>query len=155
MSGFVHPALESTGRMRRFAEGVETAGDREWLERRIAIYLAGAADGLRMEDAFDLSVPRGGEPWWKIEARDRRDRTLRALARRFYAGQSVAGQAAAIAVLIRRYESTAWLRDRHACEMPGHYAGTPKALLFHAFHAGVPVPSGLRQLRTILGAGAS
>src|SRR5579883_2431392 len=49
-----------------------------------------------IEDALGLVWSRGGVPWWLDEAMRKRDAALRELAQRFYCGQAVSRQAAAI-----------------------------------------------------------
>ena len=80
-----------------------------------------------------------------------RDRTLRALAHRHFAGLSISAQATRIRLLSIRYEASSWRFDSIQEYMPKAYEGTPHELLWRAFKSGAAMPLGTRQLRTILG----
>lgn len=113
-------------------------------------YLAGAPAGCSLDEAFGIAVGPGGESWHARERRDHRDRELRAMVERYASpGLSSRGRAAWLALWIRRYETSGWLRDREAGEPPAHYAGNERECLFRAFKA-AKVPTDERQLRRIL-----
>lgn len=124
-------------------------GDGEWLADRLARYLETAADGNRLDDIFGLSPAPGDVGWWTIEARARRDDLIREIAARHCTG-AIAQRAAAIAFEARRYESGAWLRERHGDRPPPGSAGTLRELLFLAFKAHPRFPQSVRQIRTII-----
>jgi hypothetical protein len=92
----------------------------------------------------------GGVPWWREAAIRERDAALRALAEAHFACLTVYARAREIAELAARYETTCWLRDRLAAEMPERYRGTPKAHLWRAFKSGAKMPVSARRLRTLL-----
>lgn len=104
------------------------------------------------EEALGLSSRRGGMPWWKEERMGRRDAALRRLARSLPEELSVSARAREIHTRAVRYAASAWRHDRHAPEMPPHYAGTPREHLWRAFRSGAPMPLGERQLRNIIAA---
>jgi hypothetical protein len=80
----------------------------------------------------------------------KRDAALRELAERFYCGQAVSRQAAAIYRAALRYAGSRWRSDRSAEDLPPEHCGTPYEWLWHAFKSGATMPIGDRQLRHIL-----
>ena len=72
------------------------------------------------------------------------------MARRFYDGQAVSRQAAAIYRDSLRYAASRWRRDRRTKELPAEHLGTPYEWLWRAFKSGAAMPIGDRQLRHIL-----
>jgi hypothetical protein len=110
-----HPALVAVTRLRRLREAARAgevldAEDADWLACSIGVYLAGAGSGVRMEATFDLSVPPGCSPWWAEERRRERDQLIRELASG-YEG-STSARAVRLQGVLRRYQATAWIRDR-------------------------------------------
>ena len=117
---------------------------------RLRAYLAGAADGVTLEQALGILKAPNGAPWYLGEGRELRNRELRVLVARHYPpGGSVRSRALWLRGRIGTYASASWPRDRAAKEMPARYAGTEREYLFRAFAASVP-PMGERQLREIL-----
>ncbi len=129
------------------------AGDRmdgdlaRWLAERLQQVFSGVSTSF--DEAFEIRFPRGGVPWWKEERIRERDAALRALA------TALPGTAAerlrAVHRLTLRHAACAWPREQAVAAMPPHYAGTPRAHLWRAFHSGAPMPLSDRRLRTILG----
>lgn len=119
-----------------------------WLGKSLGEYLSHRQRSI--DDALGLVWPRGGVPWWLEEAMRKRDAALRELAHRFYCGQAVSRQAAAIYRAALRYAGSRWRHDRAADELPAEHRGTPYEWLWHAFKSGATMPIGDRQLRHIL-----
>lgn len=126
-----------------------TEDDGRWLAERLDRYLATAADGARLDDALDLTPAPGDAGWWTVEGRARRDDLIRQIAARHCVG-SVWQRATAIAEAARRYEGTAWPRERNAERPPAGAAGTMRELLFLAFKAHPRFPQSARQIRSII-----
>ncbi len=103
-----------------------------------------------LEDALGLRQPRGGVPWWLVEAMYARDAALRDLANALAGERSVSARAREVCKLTDRYASSAWLRDRERETMPATYADTALQYVWAAFKSGAPMPLGERQLRNIL-----
>jgi len=120
-----------------------------WLATSLQSYLDHRSESLN--DAFGLRNARGGVPCRMEASMRERDRTLRALAARHFAGLSTSAQSTQIHLLSVRYEASSWRFDRmHDC-MPEGYEGTVHEFLWRAFKSGATMPLGMRQLRTILG----
>ena len=124
------------------------AGLAAWLGKSLGEFLSRRKSSI--EDAFGLVWPRGGVPWWLEDAMRKRDAALRELARRFYCGQAVSRQAAAIYREAMRYAGSRWRCDRAIEELPSEHLGTPYEWLWRAFKSGAAMPIGDRQLRHIL-----
>jgi len=124
------------------------AGLSAWLGKSLGEFLSHRQRSI--EDALGLVWPRGGVPWWLEDALRKRDAALRELAQRFYCGQAVSRQAAAIYRAALRYAASRWRRDRAADELPPEHVGTPYEWLWRAFKSGAAMPIGDRQLRHIL-----
>jgi hypothetical protein len=140
--------MDAIARLRRIAQGA-AGDDGAWLRDRLAIYERDVWFGVTIDDALGFVAPRGGEGWWRTEARKCRDRHLRAAA----ACLGLSGPEAAdeLAIVLARYETTRWIRDRTRDSMPPHYAGTLDEHLFKAFETGRgKVPLGRSQLCAIL-----
>ena len=103
-----------------------------------------------IEDALGLRQPRGGVPWWLVEAMYARDAALRELASALAGDRSVSARARDVCKFADRYASSAWLRDRGRETMPVAYADTELQYVWAAFKSGAPMPLGERQLRNIL-----
>lgn len=127
------------------------------LEAEVAAWFGDCLDAFlqrrcgSIEEAFGLSFPRGGVPWWLEEAIRKRDGSLRRLAAEFLPELTPTAQAREILTMSRRYGASTWRFDRERREMPAHYQGTAKAHLWRAFTSGAAMPIGERQLRKILG----
>jgi hypothetical protein len=119
-----------------------------WLGKSLDEFLTRRRRSI--EDALGLVWSRGGVPWWLEDALRKRDAALRELAQRFYCGQAVSRQAAAIYRAALRYAGSRWRSDRTAEELPPEHCGTPYEWLWHAFKSGAAMPIGDRQLRHIL-----
>ncbi|KQQ29426.1 hypothetical protein ASF53_19535 [Methylobacterium sp. Leaf123] len=137
--------------LRRIADGRETEADRVELADRVRLYLEGADQGVSLDAAFDLDRRPGQSPWWRLEALGRRDAAIRALASRYFAGRSVALQAAQIRIALDIYASGLWRFDRRNSEPPKHYIGTPKVVLFDILRVSEKILS-VRQIQRILSA---
>jgi len=116
----------------------------------LADTFAGRADGL--DAALGLATLQGSRSWRYLDALARRDDLLRRLHREHLPALSVNAAAERIATLALRYQSTAWMRDRSADELPARLRGRPEALLWQILKAApdAAVP-GARRLRQILG----
>lgn len=135
---------------RRCLEGEPLDHDlAEWLGDSLKGYLDRRHQS--MGEAFGLTFPQGGVPWWREEAIRRRDAALRELAERFYNDCSPCAQSRNIRTLAIRYAASAWRIDRNSNEMPRCYLRTVKEYLWCAFASGAAMPIGQRQLRNILG----
>lgn len=137
------------GLLRRIAAGAETPADRLVLAERVRAYLHAAPAGASLDSTFGVAPAAGRLPWWRAEQLGARDAALRALAARFYPGQPVAAQAAAIRAVLIAYASSAWRFDRRDTTMPPHYVSTPREMLFDALSASEAVPSA-RHIRRVL-----
>jgi hypothetical protein len=124
------------------------AGLSAWLGKSLGEFLSHRQRSI--EAALGLVWPRGGVPWWLEEAMRQRDAALRELALRFYGGQAVSRQAAAIYRAALRYAASRWRRDRGSEALPPEHLGTPYEWLWRAFKSGAAMPIGDRQLRHIL-----
>ncbi len=119
-----------------------------WLGKSLDEFLSHKRRSI--EDALGLVWSRGGVPWWLDEAMRKRDAALRELAQRFYCGQAVSRQAAAIYRAALRYAGSRWHSDCAAEQLPPEHSGTPYEWLWRAFKSGAAMPLGDRQLRHIL-----
>ena len=128
----------------------------EPIDERLTRWLGGALerfltqDTRSLEEAMGLQAPQGGVPWHLEEALRHRDAALRQLAACFCDGASVSAQAKQIHTWSVRYAAAAWRFERNREEMPAHYRGTEKALLWQAFKSGARMPICERHLRNIL-----
>ncbi len=128
----------------------------EPMDERLTRWLGGALesfltqDSRSLEEAMGLRSPQGGVPWHLEEALRHRDAALRQLAARFCDGATVSAQAKQIHTWSLRYAAASWRFDRNREEMPAHYRGTEKALLWQAFKSGARMPICERHLRNIL-----
>ena len=120
-----------------------------WLAERLDRYLDHECTSV--DDALGLRQPRGGMPWWLVEAVYERNAALSGLAELIAADCSPSAQAREVRRLTLRYGASAWRHDRDREAMPGSYRGTAREYLWIAFKSGAPIPLGERQLRKILG----
>ena len=120
-----------------------------WLAERLDRYLGHQCASI--EEALELRQPRGGVPWWLVEAMYARDAALRELAAAAASECSVSGRVREVRRLTIRYGASAWRHDRDRDEMPASYRGTWREYVWRAFKSGAPMPLGERQLRNILG----
>ncbi len=120
-----------------------------WLAERLDRFLAHECTSI--DDALGLRQPRGGVPWWLVEAMYARDRALRDLADMVAGECSVATRAREVRQLTMRYAATAWRYDQEREAMPAGYRDTAREYVWKAFKSGAPMPLGERQLRNILG----
>ncbi len=120
-----------------------------WLAERLDRFLDHECTSI--DDALGLRQPRGGVPWWLIEAMYERDRALRDLADMVAGGYSLTARAREVRRRTVSYAGSAWRHDR-ACEaMPASYRNKAHEFIWRAFKAGAPMPLGERRLRNILG----
>ena len=119
-----------------------------WLGRLLDDFLARGSRAF--EEAQGLVQGRGGVPWWLEFAIRRRDAALRELARRFLGDLHLSAQAKSIRTLAIRYAASTWHTDKDLHEVPAPYIGTPQEWLWYAFHSGARMPTGERQLRSVL-----
>jgi hypothetical protein len=146
------PGLAAAERLRRIATASEAgepldAGDAGWLAAGLNLYLEGAPDGLKLEEALEVAVPLGGVPWWTEQRRAERDAAIRELAATF-AGPPWS-RAQAVADGLRRYQTAGWRHDRTRGEpWPNDQR---RRLMFAIFSADErPPPTGLRRIYDII-----
>ena len=120
-----------------------------WLAERLDRYLCHECTSI--DDALGLRQPRGGVPWWLVEAMYRRDDALRDLADTVADDQSLSTRARELRRLTIRYAASAWRHDQDREAMPASYRGTCREYNWKALKSGAPMPLGERQLRNILG----
>ena len=120
-----------------------------WLAERLDLFLAHECNSI--DDAMGLRQPRGGVPWWLVEAMYQRDSALRDLADTMAQDCSLSTKAREVRRLTLRYSASAWRHDRERDQMPEHYRDTEREHVWRAFKSGAPMPLGERQLRNILG----
>ncbi len=120
-----------------------------WLAERLDRFLS--HECATIEDALELRQPRGGVPWWLVEAMYARDAALRDLADAVAGGCAVSTRVREVRRLTVRYGGSAWRHDRDRDEMPARYRGTDQEFVWRAFKSGAPMPLGERQLRNIVG----
>jgi len=140
-----------SARLRRLADHARACGDDDFAEG-FELYLAKAPAGLSLDRALGLTVERGGERWWSVEHRQRRDEAIREFFVRYCPGATDARRRATLQHELRRYERKYWKIDKRL--MPS--TGTPRALLALAFHehesldAHRPFPTSDNQMPRIL-----
>jgi hypothetical protein len=134
--------MSAISRLRRIAARLATEDDADagWFVERTALYEAGARHGVSLDQALQLAPDPGHRPWWQLEDRGRRDGIIGDIRDRFYAGLPNRRSATLIAHTVRRYETTAWTRDRVWRNAPARYTGKIEALLFDLLKLG-PSPS--------------
>lgn len=138
------PALAAVERLRRLAPALaEGDDDARWLADALGRYLAAAAAGVDLDQALGLATPPGGAPWWRAAADAERDRLIRELAAE--TGGSVNARAGAVQARLKRYGSTAWVRDR-VTKQPT----AANRLLFEIFSHDATPPTGIRRLTDII-----
>ena len=144
-----------SARLRHLADYARAVGDDGFAEG-FEQYIAHARDGLSLERALGLAVVRGGETWWSREHRQRRDEFICELYTRCCPGETDARRRTTLQIELTRYERGGWKEDKMLAVMPPTYEGTPRALLFGAFHenesldAKRPMPTSDDQLCRIL-----
>lgn len=120
-----------------------------WLAESLDRYLGHECASI--DDALGLRQPRGGMPWWLVEAMYERDGALRDLADAVAGDGSVSTRAREVRRLTLRYAASAWRHDRTREAMPASYRDTAREFVWKAFSSGAPMPLGERRLRNILG----
>ncbi len=121
----------------------------KWLAERLDRFLCHECTSI--DDALGLRQPRGGVPWWLIEAMYQRDGALRDLADTVADDRSLSNRAREVRRLTIRYVASAWRYDQNREAMPASYRGNCREYIWKAFKSGAPMPLGERQLRNILG----
>jgi hypothetical protein len=139
--------LAALERLRRIAEAVQGTPDGEWFGPVLTRYVAGAADGVKLDEAIGVAVPLGGVPWWTERRRAEREAAMRELAAAF-AGPPWS-RAQAVADALRRYRSTGWRHDKARGEP---WTSDPRRkLMFAVFAADErPPPTGVRRNHDII-----
>jgi hypothetical protein len=149
-------AEAAEGRSIRLREIARLCESREPLDPFLAQWLGEVLNTFfehqttSLEEIMGLRYGRGGLPWRRAEAMRERDSALRALSKGFFADRSPCARSREIATMAARYAASTWLIDRHHDGMPEHYAGKPRAFLWHAFKSGAAMPLGERQIRNIV-----
>ena len=135
----------------------ERCHDGEPLDPSLSNWLAESLDRFlchectSIDDALGLRQPRGGVPWWLVEAMYRRDDALRDLAEVVADDQSLSIRSREVRRLTIRYAASAWRHDQDRETMPASYRGKSREHMWKAFKSGAPMPLGEHQLRNILG----
>lgn len=122
---------------------------RDWVAGSIEKFLDNDCSDLNA--AFGIQQGRGGIPWWREKAIRERNIAICELAEKYFSNQKPAMRARNIHILMERYETTSWPRDRQKVEMPGQYKGTPRELIWRAFRSGAKMPVSERHLRNLIG----
>ena len=146
-------AIESVEKLRELlavAESGQLAALGSWLEPRLRDYLMRASEGVTLDQVLELTVERGGVPWYTREALAERDAAILALAKHL-PDLKPSAQAEQIATWSRRYVASAWRFDRDKTEMPSHYQGTQKESLYKALKAFPRFPKASRIKAILLG----
>lgn len=120
-----------------------------WLAESLDRYLEHECTSI--DDALGLRQPRGGMPWWLVEAMYERDGALRDLAQLVAGDGSVSTRAREVRRVTLRYAASAWRHDRERAAMPAAYRDTAREFVWRAFNSNAPMPLGERRLRNILG----
>ena len=123
--------------------------DARWLGTSLQRFLTHQTTSVA--DALNLNFPKGGVPWWQEFAIRKRNTAICELAACHLSDLCPSAKAGQVRTMSIRYAASAWRFDRTRDDMPVHYAGTPRELLWRAFKSGAIMPLGERQLRTILG----
>ena len=92
----------SLWRFRRLLDTMERMGgdDAAWFGTAARIYLAGASDGLTLDQALGLRPKPGQRKWWTAEALRRRDSEFRRVYRTMFPDLTEAEAARAIHELL-------------------------------------------------------
>jgi hypothetical protein len=144
-----HADLEAVERLGRIAAALRGTPDGDWFDAVFGRYVAGAAAGLKFDEAVGLARRPGEEPWWPKLKRAERDDAIRRLATTFPGAPSARALAAAEA--IRGYAGVGWRHDRAR--------GAPltsdarRQLLFTIFKADEDPPTSMRRIYDILSVG--
>jgi hypothetical protein len=143
-----HAGLAAMERLRRIAErGLSgeplDATDAEWLATGVKLYEQRVHDGRRFDEVLSLVSGPGQAPWWRAERQRERDRLIRELASG-YEG-SASARAVRLQGVLRRYQSTSWIRDRTTREPT-----TANRPLFDIFSLDGDPPTGIWQLSRII-----
>ena len=144
-----------SARLRRLADYARAVGDDGFAEG-FEQYIAHAHEGLSLDQALGIAVVRGGETWWSREHRLRRDEAICEFFARYCLGKTDARRRAILQHELLRYQRKQWAGDKRQPMIPPAYEGTPRALLFKAFHenesldAKRPMPTSDDQLCRIL-----
>ena len=151
------PDQHPIARLRRIAANVADGNplepsDGAWLADKVHQYIAEAPLGATLDSVFDLAPAPGQLPWWSVENLDNRNRLIVEAARQFFPDLKPSRQAAELARRGRRYEASAWRRDRQSESMPRGYYDRLDGVFFALLsrHGGMP---GKRQIERILKAG--
>ncbi len=120
-----------------------------WLAESLDRFLCHECTSI--DDALGLRQPRGGVPWWLVEAMYRRDGALRDLADTVADDRSPSNRAREVRRLTNRHGASVWRHDQDRETMPASYRGTSREHIWKAYKSGAPMPLGERQLRNILG----
>ena len=144
------PAEPPIVRLRRLAAKFADEGNADgiWFAEKLAVYNAGAPQGLSLDSALGLVPSPGRRPWWDLERRARRDAIIVEIRDRFFPGLANRRAGSLIAERVRRYETTSWRSDRLWRVPPPTYAGQIEALLFGVLKLG-SAPS-LRTIERVL-----
>lgn len=106
-------AVDNVARLRQVAEQLPAVGeDGHWLAGRLRDWLdGGAAAGETLEQALGIATPRGGRPWWAVEALKRKADAIARLRNLLPAGE-YRSEAAAIRAAAARYRAGRWRHDQ-------------------------------------------
>lgn len=108
-----------------------------------------------LDEALGLKPAAGQRSIGAELARLRRNDLLRAWATRFYPHLTGHGQGSAIAVLLHRYETSAWRHDRQRSEMPTGYQGAEREYCYRVCRLDLPLPQARQIARIVMSSGVS
>lgn len=147
--------LDRVAQLDRIAEALErvaapAAADCQWMAAALRGYLADAAMGVSMEDAFGLTAQSGQCSWWRAKAREKRNAALMELHRNLFSDMEIPKAANEIARLVHRVLNP----PRKTVHGPASDASPPdsrtEALINAVMYSGAPFPAP-KQIANIIG----
>ena len=121
-------------RLRRIVAQL-SGDDGQWFRECLALYQAGARDGLRLDVCLGLVPGRGRTPWWESEACAERDQIVRSIAAKYCAGMRTTHAARWIVGQAFSYETGEYRFHRKLTAPPAAIEGTVRADLFRLLKA--------------------
>jgi hypothetical protein len=143
-----HAGVAAAERLRRVRLALEAGEppdpvDAQWFAGRLKHYEDEAHAGARLDEILSLVSGQGQPPWWRVVRLKERDRLIRELASGYE--DSTSARAVRLQGVLRRYQSTSWIRDRVTREPTA--ANRP---LFDIFTLDGDPPTGIWQLSRII-----
>jgi hypothetical protein len=141
---------EPVDRLRRLAtRASELGADGAWLAERLGEYLNTAAE-ITLDDCLGLRPEQSQPSWRTVDRRRRREELIRRLVAERCPNLTRHQQAKTLAEELRRYQSTAWVRDRHSENPPTGYSRS-HVLMFKISQLG-EAPNSWRAIWQVIGA---